>query len=86
MDMELRVFCKIYFFGQLLSALRLWALFPLRKFCSVADLKRKLYDRLVCLDFLFDKNRCYENVWDRVFVLLRFFEMLLNFFSHFSKN
>ena len=47
-----------------MSAQRSSALFPLSLFCSVAYRQFKFLAWQVCLDFLFDKNRFYENVWD----------------------
>ena len=61
------VFHQISFFSaQLVSARRLLALFPLRKFCSVANLNINCFAWLVCLKFLFDKDSYYESVWDWV--------------------
>ena len=50
-----------------MSAQRLSALFPLRKFFSVANLNFKFLARHVCLVFLFDINKYYENVLDYFF-------------------
>ena len=47
-----------------MSGQRLSALFPLREFCSVTNLNFNYLARHVFLEFLFDKNRYYESVWD----------------------
>ena len=56
--------------AQLVSAQRLSALFPLRKFGSVAYLNFKCLAWHVCLELLLDKNRYYEIVWYRVFYFI----------------
>ena len=54
-----------------MSAQRLSALFPLRKFFSVVNLNLNR-------ELLFDKKRNYESVWDWVFYF--------DFFEAFSKS
>ena len=56
-----------FYSAQLVSAQRMSALFPLRKFCSVNNFNFKRPARHVCFEFPFDKNRFYESVWDLVF-------------------
>ena len=70
-----------FFSAQLVSAQRLSALFPLRKFCPVANLNFKCSAWLVFLEFLCDKNRYYESV--RVFISI--FQALWKIFT-FWKN
>ena len=61
--------------------------FCCRKFCSVISLKFKCPARNVCLDFLLDKNKYNESVWDWVF-LTRFgkFNQFLRKSSFFLSN
>ena len=47
---HLKLFYKISFLAQLVSAQKLSALFTLRHFCSVANLKFKCFAGLFCLD------------------------------------
>ena len=56
-----------FFSAQLVSAQRLSAIFPLPKLCSVAYVNFKCRVWYFCIEFLFDKNRYYESVWDWVF-------------------
>ena len=54
---------SVFFPAQLVSAQRLSALFPLRKFCCC------LFEfEMSCVTyFLFDKNRSHKKVWGWVF-------------------
>ena len=64
-----KFFCtkSVFFSAQLVSALRLLVLFPLRKFCSVWYFGVQMFF-LTCLPrIFFCKNRYYESVWDRFF-------------------
>ena len=57
-------FYKISFFAaQLVSALRLSALFPHRNFCPVGNLNFKCFAWHISPKFLLDKNSYYESAF-----------------------
>ena len=68
-----------------MSARRLSALFPLGKFCSVANVNFKCLAWYVCLEFLYDKNMYYKIVWDLIF-LFSFLVRLGKFYYFFKNN
>ena len=64
------IFAHNLFFvpAQLVSALKLSALYPLRQFCSVANLKFNYFAWHVCLDWNF--NETYENFSISIFFII----------------
>ena len=77
-----------FFSAQLVSAQRLSALFSLRAVCPVANLNFKCLAGHVFLEFLFDKNRCYESVLLFNFILEALWKILFSQkpFYRFSKK
>ena len=77
----LKGFLKSFISAQLVSAESLSALFSLCEFSSVDNIEVKCFAWPVCLMFLFDKKRYYENVWNCFFI---FFETLWMFLEKFK--
>ena len=74
------------FFAQLVSAQKLSALFPLRKFSSVANLKYKFLDWHIYKDLKIDKNRYYENVWNWFLPLFHFLRRFRKFVYFYARS
>ena len=73
----------------MVSVQRFLALFPLRKFCSAANLYFKCFACRVCLEFLFDKNMYFESDALGKFLLLfakSFILVLKKIFRQFYKK